>query len=35
MADLCAPKDGRATCAPPNLEAKRAADLNAVMAAMR
>lgn len=35
MMDVCAPKNGRATCAPPDFEAKRAAELNAVMAAMR
>jgi hypothetical protein len=35
LRDECAPKNGRATCMPPNAEPRRVADANAVMAALR
>jgi hypothetical protein len=35
MIDACAPKNGRATCLPANTRRPPAADVNAVMDAMR
>ena len=35
MRDDCAPQGGRATCLPAGTQAKREADVNAVMAALR
>lgn len=35
MRDDCAPKDGHATCLPASAQDKRAAEMNAVMAALR
>ena len=35
MRDECAPRNGRATCLPANTQARREADTNAVMAALR
>jgi hypothetical protein len=35
MRDDCAPRDGRATCLPANPHARREAEINAVMAALR
>ena len=35
LRDDCAPRGGRAGCLPPDAQARRAADLNAVMSALR
>ena len=35
LQDQCAPRNGRATCAPPDARARRADELDAVMAALR
>ena len=35
LRDDCAPRNGRASCLPADAQARRAADLNAVMSALR